>query len=178
MTNVYPKYNTRLISSYNEQISVEFRELNISDTFDILDRIESNYKHILHHSGRYNFEELQLEIKCDNQCIVIYTSAIEMVNLFSKPDIFEIIDSLVEAYRVDNFPKSSQLTLEQYNKHVLCKTSSTCETCSICMDDMTNESCVGVLKCGHEFHNNCIKEWLMEKCQKPGCPLCRKNVCE
>jgi len=179
MTNVYPKYNTRLISSYNEQVSVEFSDLNISDTFEILDSIESKYKHILHHSERYTFEEIELDITCDNRRVVINTSAIEMVNLFSKPDIFDIIDSLIEAHRNDNIPKPSKLTLDEYNKHIQIKTANDkVETCSICMDDITNESCVGVLKCGHGFHNNCIKEWLMEKCLKPNCPLCRKDVCE
>ncbi|GMP45324.1 hypothetical protein CsSME_00013887 [Camellia sinensis var. sinensis] len=29
---------------------------------------------------------------------------------------------------------------------------------------------IGTLECGHEFHSNCIKQWLM---QKNLCPICK-----
>ncbi|MDV3181289.1 MAG: RING finger domain-containing protein, partial [Candidatus Phytoplasma australasiaticum] len=30
------------------------------------------------------------------------------------------------------------------------------------------------LRCGHEFHEGCIKQWLL---RKNDCPICRASVC-
>ena len=46
------------------------------------------------------------------------------------------------------------------------------ETCSICLDDISNIESTSKLSCGHHFHTNCIRLCL-ERNNK--CPLCRKN---
>lgn len=43
--------------------------------------------------------------------------------------------------------------------------------CSICLSKMNSNTYV--LNCNHEFHHDCISEWL--KCSSQ-CPLCRCNV--
>ncbi|XP_055801848.1 probable E3 ubiquitin-protein ligase HIP1 [Solanum dulcamara] len=48
------------------------------------------------------------------------------------------------------------------------------EACSICLVEYRdNEDNIGTLKCGHEFHLECIKKWLM---RKKTCPFCRALV--
>lgn len=43
--------------------------------------------------------------------------------------------------------------------------------CAVCLDDLCEEDRrVGVLGCGHGFHDRCIGEWLR---RKNACPLCR-----
>ncbi|XP_022850049.1 probable E3 ubiquitin-protein ligase RHG1A [Olea europaea var. sylvestris] len=42
--------------------------------------------------------------------------------------------------------------------------------CSICQEDYEADDEMGKLNCGHFYHTNCIKEWLV---QKNICPICK-----
>ncbi|KAK9698371.1 hypothetical protein RND81_08G099600 [Saponaria officinalis] len=44
------------------------------------------------------------------------------------------------------------------------------DVCSICLDEFKEGSCVGVLDCSHEFHSECVKNWLVIN---NVCPLCK-----
>ncbi|KAK9112721.1 hypothetical protein Scep_020240 [Stephania cephalantha] len=44
------------------------------------------------------------------------------------------------------------------------------EPCCICQEEYSEAENLGVLECGHDFHANCIKQWLM---QKNSCPICK-----
>ncbi|PSS33422.1 E3 ubiquitin-protein ligase HIP1 [Actinidia chinensis var. chinensis] len=45
------------------------------------------------------------------------------------------------------------------------------ETCCICLEEYANEEEIGTLKkCGHNYHVNCIREWLL---MKNTCPVCK-----
>lgn len=44
------------------------------------------------------------------------------------------------------------------------------EPCSICREEYNNGEDLGALECGHDFHTDCIKQWLM---QKNLCPICK-----
>ncbi|KAL0366637.1 UNVERIFIED_CONTAM: E3 ubiquitin-protein ligase MBR2 [Sesamum radiatum] len=45
------------------------------------------------------------------------------------------------------------------------------EICVVCQDDLCQEnSTVGVVDCGHEYHASCIRQWLQ---RKNICPLCK-----
>ncbi|KAL6993767.1 RING-type E3 ubiquitin transferase [Sarracenia purpurea var. burkii] len=44
------------------------------------------------------------------------------------------------------------------------------ELCCICQDDYVDGDEFTKLDCGHEFHFNCIKQWLM---RKNTCPICK-----
>lgn len=45
------------------------------------------------------------------------------------------------------------------------------EVCPICMDASENEAVL--LECGHLFHCECLKDWVMIK---GSCPVCRKQL--
>ncbi|KAG8474728.1 hypothetical protein CXB51_031448 [Gossypium anomalum] len=47
------------------------------------------------------------------------------------------------------------------------------EPCCICQEDYVNGEELGKLDCGHDFHFNCIKQWLV---QKNSCPVCKKTA--
>jgi len=52
---------------------------------------------------------------------------------------------------------------------------SACTSCSICINNFEPGEDVCLLpNCGHCFHKDCIKEWLMER--KHCCPLCQERV--
>ncbi|KAF7817485.1 putative E3 ubiquitin-protein ligase RHG1A [Senna tora] len=44
------------------------------------------------------------------------------------------------------------------------------EPCCICQEEFSNGNDIGTLDCGHDYHTNCIKQWLM---QKNLCPICK-----
>ena len=45
-------------------------------------------------------------------------------------------------------------------------------TCSICMIDIINGDRIGDLECGHEFHIECLKSWVL---WRNTCPLCNAS---
>ncbi len=53
---------------------------------------------------------------------------------------------------------------------------SACTSCSICISDFkTREKVRALPKCGHIFHDRCIRKWLVEK-NATFCPLCHSHV--
>ena len=45
--------------------------------------------------------------------------------------------------------------------------------CIICMEEFQKNEKVKLLPCGHIFHDNCIKEWLMKQ---KSCPFCKSEI--
>ncbi len=54
------------------------------------------------------------------------------------------------------------------------ETSSTQESCAICVEDFKNKDILRVLPCKHFFHIKCIDEWLTN--HSDVCPLCKSQV--
>ncbi|XP_006643778.1 E3 ubiquitin-protein ligase MBR2-like [Oryza brachyantha] len=42
--------------------------------------------------------------------------------------------------------------------------------CAICLEEYKDNSLLGILKCNHDFHTDCIKQWLKVK---NSCPICK-----
>ncbi|KAJ0798266.1 putative transcription factor C2H2 family [Helianthus annuus] len=57
-------------------------------------------------------------------------------------------------------------------KHIAFMAISTpnLEPCCICQEDYDTGENIGSLDCGHDFHTDCIKQWLA---QKNTCPICK-----
>ncbi|KAA8536208.1 hypothetical protein F0562_028686 [Nyssa sinensis] len=53
------------------------------------------------------------------------------------------------------------------------RSSSNTEPCCICREEYCNGDDIGKLDCGHDFHTNCIKQWLT---QKNLCPICKTTA--
>ncbi|KAM7250904.1 hypothetical protein ACFE04_022787 [Oxalis oulophora] len=49
------------------------------------------------------------------------------------------------------------------------------EPCCICQEEFIDGDDVGMLDCGHDFHTNCIKQWLVNK---NICPICKTTGLE
>ena len=45
--------------------------------------------------------------------------------------------------------------------------------CVVCYEDYEVGQEIAKLKCGHQMHKSCAKDWLA---QSPTCPFCRVNV--
>ncbi|KAI3905340.1 hypothetical protein MKX01_040031 [Papaver californicum] len=47
------------------------------------------------------------------------------------------------------------------------------EICTICQDEYENKDKIGTLDCKHEYHEDCITQWLG---QKNVCPICKRQA--
>ncbi|XP_054812635.1 probable E3 ubiquitin-protein ligase ZFP1 isoform X2 [Prosopis cineraria] len=47
------------------------------------------------------------------------------------------------------------------------------DSCIICQDKYENRQKVGILQCGHEYHADCLKKWLLVK---NVCPICKSEA--
>nr|XP_009776821.1 PREDICTED: putative RING-H2 finger protein ATL50 [Nicotiana sylvestris]XP_016439638.1 PREDICTED: putative RING-H2 finger protein ATL50 [Nicotiana tabacum] len=47
------------------------------------------------------------------------------------------------------------------------------EICAICQAEYEEEETMGTLQCGHEYHMDCIKQWIL---RKQDCPMCRASI--
>merc|ERR1719510_1216599 len=45
--------------------------------------------------------------------------------------------------------------------------------CAVCQEDIRPGEPVKELRCGHVFHNACLKPWLSQHCT---CPVCRMEM--
>ncbi len=52
-----------------------------------------------------------------------------------------------------------------------------CSSCSICLNDITRETGVATLSCGHSFHISCINKWSSTP-DTSTCPMCRHRLGE
>lgn len=51
--------------------------------------------------------------------------------------------------------------------------SSCFQTCSICLEDYKYGEVIKKLYCNHQFHEECLKDWTMQKCK---CPVCKAGI--
>lgn len=47
------------------------------------------------------------------------------------------------------------------------------DSCIICQDEYKNQEKIGILQCGHEYHADCLKKWLLVK---NVCPVCKSEA--
>ncbi|TXG66828.1 hypothetical protein EZV62_008103 [Acer yangbiense] len=47
------------------------------------------------------------------------------------------------------------------------------DSCIICQEDFSNHEKIGTLDCGHEYHAECLKKWLLVK---NVCPICKSEA--
>lgn len=69
----------------------------------------------------------------------------------------------------------SGLSKERVSKHLHVYTAQgeETDTCCICLCEFEKNEKMGTLECGHKFHADCIKRWLLSK---NVCPMCRSTA--
>ncbi|KAJ6315119.1 hypothetical protein OIU78_018581 [Salix suchowensis] len=67
------------------------------------------------------------------------------------------------------------LKLLKQERHMTISTESPAdlEPCCICQEEYAAGDDMGIIDCGHDFHTDCIKRWLM---QKNLCPICKMTA--
>lgn len=74
-------------------------------------------------------------------------------------------DEIVRCLRKAKLPLLDDMS-SHFSSEMQCK-------CSICQEEYEAEDEMGKLDCGHFFHVDCIKQWLV---QKKTCPMCKTSV--
>lgn len=64
--------------------------------------------------------------------------------------------------------------VEQLEERRYVRTGSIQDSCSICLEDFTDNGIQMVLPCAHAFHPQCVKKWLTM--HSSTCPLCKQDV--
>jgi hypothetical protein len=83
--------------------------------------------------------------------------------------LLQLEDDLGNVSKGLNAQQFEKLPITKYKKE---KYSENFQ-CIICMEEFNEKEKVKLLPCGHIFHPNCIKEWLMKQ---KSCPFCKSEV--
>lgn len=54
-----------------------------------------------------------------------------------------------------------------------CKDCKDCPSCAVCLSDFASGETLRTLPCKHQFHKNCIDQWLV---RNKVCPLCLRDI--
>lgn len=87
----------------------------------------------------------------------------------NQNDDFSTQHYINEKYKI----KEKNADLLQNIKDIVWDNQSDCSSCIICMCDFEEKEIIKSLDCGHNFHTECLKEWIL---REPNCPCCRKNI--
>lgn len=63
--------------------------------------------------------------------------------------------------------------LKQQKYSISLRSQQEQEPCCICQEEYNDGEDTGILDCGHDFHTNCIRQWLMHKNL---CPICKTTA--
>ena len=83
-------------------------------------------------------------------------------------DICSIIDNYIHKWRFNRNLKEHLIQSETIVSNNLIGSR---EECSICLETYQARDKIVQLTCNHIFHNDCIREWLLNK--NNNCPMCR-----
>lgn len=90
-------------------------------------------------------------------------------NWVNENDDFSTQHFINEKYKV----KEKNALLLENIKDIVWDNQSECSSCTICMCEFEEKEIIKGLKCGHNFHSECLKQWIM---REPNCPCCRVNI--
>ncbi|MCE3214984.1 hypothetical protein HAX54_000491 [Datura stramonium] len=97
-------------------------------------------------------------------------------HLYVTSDPFEFILSFLDLldqevnYMVE---EKDPVLLGYFNTRIHVDKSDDEEICVICQAKFENEDTIGTLGCGHEYHAECINQWML---RKKNCPMCGAPV--
>tara|TARA_Y100000389_G_C17470616_1_gene530279 strand:- start:10466 stop:11371 length:906 start_codon:yes stop_codon:yes gene_type:complete len=198
--NVTHTYNTRKMKEYsNDPISITFTKpvtdwFESEDFHNSMNTIISYLGTILGHLYPYcdtNISDDKIanivvnsNFMIENSQLMIYGEASSLLAAVKKNCINDLVDNILNMINqveedMSEPPPPVRLSLDKF-KEILpiinAKKEHTIHTCAICMEDIKVRSRICMTKCGHCFHSKCLKKWLVNKCQTPQCPCCRKSL--
>ena len=95
-------------------------------------------------------------------------------NIIINPEnLKELINQKINKIKLDKLFKN-ELFSKIYNKNNIINNNYKCTICN--EDFIENLSIVLTLKCGHTFHQICIKNWAYKNLICPKCPICNDFI--
>lgn len=61
----------------------------------------------------------------------------------------------------------------KHKKYIAVGSQAETEPCCVCQEEYNDGEDLGMLECGHDFHSDCIKQWLKHKNL---CPICKTTA--
>ena len=165
---------------YNEMKKDKAPNFNIND-YDLNDLMNNDKNNVKDNEffDKYNNDEFNDDIL--NNEDLQEEMAIKAVDqqildeLCPNPDVMSYEQLLQLEENVGNVSKglTSQqidfLPVTKYKKNLYSENYQ----CIICMEEFEEKEKVKLLPCGHIFHINCIKQWLLKQ---KSCPFCKSEI--
>ncbi|GLT50134.1 hypothetical protein SLA2020_236420 [Shorea laevis] len=94
--------------------------------------------------------------------------------LIAPGEQFEIIANEVEQIQVVENGLTEDTIMARLNREAYHPTGTEEHSaCSVCQDEYGEGDLLGKLDCRHDYHFECIKQWLL---RKNSCPMCRHRA--
>ena len=128
--------------------------------------------------SRLNHETINLENIVSN-ILQVYGSYDEFLEDDVPLEYFDLPEDFLEPVKVQLTKREFEnLPMRVMSKKLKKELNIEDKVCPICQDEIKPRCHCTILKCGHMYHKNCAREWLTKQCEKPTCPMCRKDVRE
>ena len=178
-----PKHWTRLQKKLMDTILIRIPVGTTMEAINkLLDEIQKEVPGIQHYINPRIGTTMTLQIQLIGELFEMKGCVRDLYSFLSNPMGLEFLIALWRDELDRREDKPNRLSLEQYNRIVKPITPKVLsEKCSICCESYSscssvNENKTVVTKCGHIFHDNCLKNWLTKMCNKPTCPICRCDL--
>ena len=179
--SIMHSYNTRSSHKYKNNIGIVFNNV-AEDTLDkVINIISVFYPDISNYydrgsaSGNQSIIIEPLENRDDG--IRFIGSVSSIINILHSGYIYTMLDAL--ANHADETSRPVRITTAEYNNIIGNKTATADnigQECNICLENININDVISVTKCGHTYHEKCLREWLTNECNVPSCPSCRTNL--
>uniref|UniRef100_A0A0E0C5S8 RING-type E3 ubiquitin transferase n=1 Tax=Oryza meridionalis TaxID=40149 RepID=A0A0E0C5S8_9ORYZ len=90
-----------------------------------------------------------------------------------EEQIGDVNTGLAKSYIVEKLKTSLFVPGSSCMSNKSSESSMENDACIICQEEYQVKECIGTLDCGHRYHEDCIKQWLMVKNL---CPICKTTA--
>ena len=169
---------TRLVESHLVEILSD--ESGLSDSFDESDISSEEYDYMPHLEPVQTILDIPLQFRFNNNMSgyvhPIQFSLRSWEDLISGQELPRNLNTDLEAAMAESRDMYKYVEKKDVNVLLECvifseevNNNSYADACSICQSDFELEESVGLLKCKHLFHKECIVEWCKYKNECPNC---------
>ncbi|WOH04746.1 hypothetical protein DCAR_0624158 [Daucus carota subsp. sativus] len=176
LDSVHPQPSSRhALSREVEGVDVNVRSALAAEIRE-RHRLVSEIRHVLHTMRRgenLQAEDYMLFDTFINGAGILHDRHRDLrldVHDMSYEDLLELEDQMGNVNTGLKEETIMKLLIQRHHSSVTIEDPSKIEPCCICQEDYIAGDSIGTLNCGHDFHTNCIKQWLM---QKNVCPICK-----
>lgn len=124
-----------------------------------MDSVEPDYRYT---EGAYPYEYHETNTESNGGAAILFVGVSTLFCYYFCSILFDILIDKYKRYKIE-----TKLLLPINIKDI--KENK----CSICLEEYIENNNIIKLNCEHQYHKECIKEWLKIN---NNCPQCRKNI--